>query len=77
MFYINYHTMHKVHIHAAAIMQLLYDCVYVLEIIHSLKLVDNLPVHKHKQTIQLLTYVTFGLGIIEAIGTCVCLPNAW
>ena len=47
MFYIKYLTMHKVHMHAGAIKQLLYGCVYIQEIIHSLKLVDYLPVHTH------------------------------
>ena len=36
MFYIKYLTMHKVHMHAGAIRQLLYGCAYVREIIHSL-----------------------------------------
>ena len=40
--------MHKVHMHAGAIRQLLYGCAYVLEIIHSLKLVDYPLVHTHK-----------------------------
>ena len=40
--------MHKVHMHAGAIRQLLYGCVYVREILHSLKLVDYLPIHTHK-----------------------------
>ena len=40
MFYIKYLTMHKVHMHAVSIRQLLYGCAYVREIIHSLKLVD-------------------------------------
>ena len=48
MFYIKYLTMHKVHMHAGAIRQLLYGCAYVGEIIHSLKLVDYPPVHTHK-----------------------------
>ena len=48
MFYIRYLTMHKVHMHAGAIRQLVYGCAYVREIIHSLKLVDYLPVHTHK-----------------------------
>ena len=48
MFYIKYLTMHKVHMHAGAIRQLLYGCVYVREIILSLKLVDYPPVHTHK-----------------------------
>ena len=48
MFYIEYLTMHKVHMHAGAIRQLLYGCAYVREIIHSLKLVDYPPVHAHK-----------------------------
>ena len=48
MFYIKYLTMHKVCMHAGAIRQLLYGCAFVREIIHSLKLVDYLPVHTHK-----------------------------
>ena len=48
MFYIKYLTMHKVHMHAGAIRQLVYGCVYVREIIHSLKLMDYPPVHTHK-----------------------------
>ena len=48
MFYIKYLTMHKVHMHAGAIRQLLYGCAYEREIIHSLKLVDYLPIHTHK-----------------------------
>ena len=40
--------MHKVHMHAGAIRQLLYGCAYIREIIHSLMLVDYLPVHTHK-----------------------------
>ena len=48
MFYIKYLTMHKVHMHAGAMRQLLYGCAHVREIIHSLRLVDNPPVHAHK-----------------------------
>ena len=48
MFDIKYLTMYKVHMPAGAIRKLLYGCAYVREIIHSLKLVDYLPVHKHK-----------------------------
>ena len=48
MFYIKYLTMHKVHMHAGAIRQLLFGCAYVREIIHSLKLVDYPPVHTHR-----------------------------
>ena len=48
MFYIKYLTMHKVHMHAGALRQLLYGRAYVREIIHSLKLVDYPPVHTHK-----------------------------
>ena len=40
--------MHKVHMHAGAIRQLLYGSAYVREIIHSLKLVDYPLVHTHK-----------------------------
>ena len=48
MFYIKYLTMHKMHMHAGAIRQLLYGCAYVREIIHSPKLVDCHPLHTHK-----------------------------
>ena len=48
MFFINYLTMYKVHMHAGAIIKLLYGCAYVREINHSLKLVDYLPVHTHE-----------------------------
>ena len=48
MFYMKYFTMNKVHMHAGAIRQLLYGSAYLREIIHSLKLVDYLPVHTHK-----------------------------
>ena len=41
-------TMHKVYMHVGAIRQLLYGCVYVREIIHSLKLVNYLPGHTYK-----------------------------
>ena len=52
MFYIKYLTMHKVHMHAGAIRQLLYGCEYVREIIHSLKLVDYPPIHTDKPCIN-------------------------
>ena len=48
MFNIRYLIMHKVHMHAGAIRQILYGCAHVREIIHSLKLVDYPPVHTHK-----------------------------
>ena len=48
MLCVKYLTMHKAHMHAGAIRQLLYGCAYVREIIHSLKLVDYHPVHAHK-----------------------------
>ena len=48
MFYIKYLTMHKEHMRSGAIRQLLYGYAYVLEIIHSLKLMDYPPVHTHK-----------------------------
>ena len=48
MFYIKYLTMHKEHTHAGAKRLLLYDCAYVREIIHSLKLVDYPLVHTQK-----------------------------
>ena len=43
MFYNKSLTMYKVHIHYGT-----YGCEYVWEIIHSLKLMDYLPVHTHK-----------------------------
>ena len=50
MFHIRYLTMYKVHnaMHAGAIRKLLYGFAHVRGIIHSLKLVDYLPVHTHK-----------------------------
>ena len=48
--------MHKVHMHAGAIRQLLYGCVYLRKIIHSLKLVDYPPVHTHKSYNNLHLY---------------------
>ena len=48
MFHIKYLTMQKVHMHVGAIRQFLYGCAYVREIVHSLKLVDYLPVRTHK-----------------------------
>ena len=48
MFYIKYLTLHKLHMHAGEIRQLLYSSAYVQEIIHSLMLVDYPPVHTHK-----------------------------
>ena len=53
MFNIKYLTMHKVHMHAGAIGQLLYGCAYVRKIILSLKFMDYLPVQKHNHTIPL------------------------
>ena len=60
MFYIKYLTIHKVHMCAGAIRQLLYDCAYVREIIHPLKLVDYPPVHMHKpyNNLHLLSVMT-------------------
>ena len=52
MFYIKYLTVYKVHMHVGAKKKLLYVCVYVLEIINSLKLVNYLPIHTHTQSIQ-------------------------
>ena len=57
MFYIiKYLTMHKVHMHAGAIRQLLYGCAYVRDIIHELKLVDYLPVHTVKTLYNVTLY---------------------
>ena len=63
MFNIQYPTMHKVHMHAGAIRQLLYGCVYVWEIIHSLKLVDYLPIPTQKPydgILHLYNGISFG-----------------
>ena len=43
MLYIKSLTMYKVHMHYGT-----YGCAYVWEIIHSLKLMDYLPIHTHK-----------------------------
>ena len=59
VFYIKYLTMHKVHMHAGAIRQLLYGCAYVRDIIHSLKLVDYPAVHTHKPYNNLHLCFTF------------------
>ena len=56
---IQYLTMHKVHMHAGAIRQLLYGCAHVLEIIHSLKLVDYPPVHTHIPYNNLYIYIVW------------------
>ena len=57
MLYIKYLIMDKEPMyHAGAIRQLLCDCAYVREIIHSLKLVDYPPVHTHKPYNNLLVY---------------------
>ena len=48
MFNVNYLAMHKVQMHTEAISKLLYGVASVQAIIHSLKLVDYLPVHTHK-----------------------------
>ena len=60
MVYIRYLTMHKVHMHAGAIKQLLYGCAHVQEVIHSLKLVDYLPLHTHTpyNNLHILTSIT-------------------
>ena len=61
MFYIKYLTMHKVHMHAGAILlrQLLYACAYVREIIHPLKLVDYPPVHKPYNNLHMLIFESY------------------
>ena len=48
MVYNKHLTMHKAHMHAGAIRQLLYGCVHVGGIIHSLNLVDYLTVYTYK-----------------------------
>ena len=42
------HNVQKLYMYAGAIRQLLYGWAHVREIIHSLKLVDNLPLHTLK-----------------------------
>ena len=63
MCYIKYLTMDKMHMHAGAIRELLYGYAYVREIIHSLKLVDYLPVHTHNHTI---TYTCRSSGTADS-----------
>ena len=59
MFYIKYLTKYKLHMHDVAIRKLLYGCAYLQEIIHSLKLMDYLPVHTHSpyNSLHLLSLV--------------------
>ena len=45
---LNILQMFRVHMHAGALRMLLNGCVYVWDIIHSLKLVDYLPLHTHR-----------------------------
>ena len=63
MLYIKYLAM----LHAGAIRQLLYGCVYVREIIHSLKLVDYLTVHTHKPYNNLHMYVLKTSTVMKAL----------
>ena len=51
MFYIEYLTMHKVHMYAGVIRQLLYGCAYVREIIH-FAIAHELSSRTHAQTIR-------------------------
>ena len=54
--------------HAGAIRQLLYGCAYVRMIIHSLKLMDNLPAQTHKIYNNFCFYfTTFDLIIVKKI----------
>ena len=73
MFNIKYLTMHKVHMHAGAIRQLLYGCAYVRGIIYSLKLVDYPPVHTHKpyNYLHLLDRYVFA-ALFETASHCFC-----
>ena len=69
MYNIKYLTMLKVHMHVGAIIQLLYGCAYVREIIHSLKLVDYLPVHTHKSYNNLhFSFKSKGICMEEVLG---------
>ena len=51
MFYAKYLTMHKMHMHAGAIRQLLYGCAYVWED-NQLAKARGLSSHTYAQTIQ-------------------------
>ena len=54
-FYIKYRTACEMHMHAGAVIKLMYGFVYVREIIHSPKLVDYRPVHvTHKPYVTIL-----------------------
>ena len=59
MFYIKYLTMHKVHMHAGAIRQLLFGCASVLEII--------LPYIRTNHTI-IYTYLSTGHTLCQCEG---------
>ena len=71
MLNIKYLTIHKVHMHAGAIRQLMYGCAYVRETIHSLQLVDYPPVHTHKPYTYLL-HITYDNGIFQLYTLDVC-----
>ena len=62
----SYLTMHKVHMHAGAIRQLLYGCAYIREIIHSL---SSWIIFPYIRTNHTITY-TYWCGIISLISQC-------
>ena len=67
MFYIKCRTLCKVYMHAGTISKLVYGCGYVREIIHSLKLVDYLPVHTHKPHNNLHLYSMYNCYYKEVL----------
>ena len=77
MFYIRYLTMHKVHMHAGAIRQLLYGCAFVREITHSLKLVDYPPAHTRKtyNNLHVELNVEMRLWAYHTIYMCIFINN--
>ena len=64
--------MYSVHTHTSAIRTLLYGCAYVREIIHSLVLVDYLPVLTYKpyNNLHLLWFLDMhylGLDVTKSV----------
>ena len=68
IFDIKYLTMQKVQMHAEAITKLLYGFVYVRAIIHSLKLVDYLPIQTQKPYNNL--HLSYVITVIVLIMYC-------
>ena len=71
MFYINYPTMYKVHMHAGTIRKLLYGYAYVREIIHSLKLlVEYLPLRTQIPYSNIQFFTTFTNFTMKCLVVC-------